>query len=63
MPMNPTVRLPQSRPEMCNCQCPMSGSIPIYYNSGQQTCSIGTTRKRRDHHVDDSDEDRSSPID
>jgi hypothetical protein len=43
----------------------MSGSIPIFYNSGQQSCTIGTIRKRRDHHFDDDadDDDCSSPID
>jgi len=52
----------QTRIETCNCQCPMSGLIPIYYNSDQQSCTIGTMRKRRDHHVDD-DNDCFSPID
>lgn len=48
--------------ETCSCQCPMSGSIPIYYNSNQQSCTIGTIRKRRDHYSND-DQDRSSPTD
>jgi hypothetical protein len=65
MPTDPSVRVPitllQTRPEMCNCQCPMSGSISMYYNSNQQSCTIGTIRKRRDNHSDDDDCD--SPID
>jgi hypothetical protein len=47
--------------ETCNCQCPMSGLIPIFYNNDQQSCTIGMRRKRRDHHFDD--DDCSSPID
>jgi hypothetical protein len=47
------------RTETCNCQCPMSGSITMFYNAGQQSCSIGSKRKRRARHSDD----RFSPID
>ncbi|CAF3566775.1 unnamed protein product [Rotaria sp. Silwood1] len=46
------------RTEMCNCQCPISGFVPIVYNNRQQSCTIGTRRKRRDRHfIDDDDDD------
>jgi hypothetical protein len=49
----------QTRMETCNCQCPMSGSIPIFYDNSQQSCTIATTRKRRDRHSHDG----FSPVD
>ncbi|CAF1076014.1 unnamed protein product [Rotaria sordida] len=40
--------IPSSRisTEMCSCQCPISGLVPIVYNNRQQSCTIGTIRKR-----------------
>lgn len=46
-----------SRTETCNCQCPISGFIPIYYNSEQQSCASASLRKRRDHN------EWASPVD
>ncbi len=49
--------------ETCNCQCPTSGFLPIYYDNTQQSCTIVMKRKRREQPLDDNDDDCSSPID
>ena len=43
----------QMRVEMCSCQCPISGSIPIIYNKRQQSCTIGSMQKPPDRRFTD----------
>ncbi|CAF2001337.1 unnamed protein product, partial [Rotaria magnacalcarata] len=44
--VRPLIPYVQRNTEMCSCQCPTSGFIPIVYNSRQQSCTIGAMRKR-----------------
>ena len=48
--MRVPIRASPIRTETCICQCPRSGSISIYYDGSQPSCSVPLTRKRRDHH-------------
>ena len=48
--------------EACSCQCPISGTIPIVYNNRQQSCTIGTVRKRRSRYFN-NDDGYFNPID
>ncbi|CAM4923448.1 unnamed protein product [Rotaria socialis] len=44
--VRPLILSVQRNTEMCGCQCPTSGFVPIVYNSRQQSCTIGAMRKR-----------------
>ncbi|CAF3641455.1 unnamed protein product [Rotaria socialis] len=44
--VRPLILSVQRNTEMCSCQCPTSGFVPIVYNSRQQSCTIGAMRKR-----------------